>query len=175
MPVPAAFDNDALYDAVDARRRELGLDWYQLAGELWEQSADLNATLDDHPLCGGAVSRQRRQGATSCQYALFMLRWLDRAPEDFLAGEGTHAGEVRLPDAGPDHRLRFDLPQLHGELNAQRTERGLTWAALGEELGCSPARLTNLRSARLADMALVMRVTQWLGRPAAAFVHPAAW
>jgi hypothetical protein len=71
--------------------------------------------------------------------------------------------------------LRFDLAELHAALDARRREEGLTWAALGDGLGCTPARLTNLRTARLADMTLVLRATQWLGRPAAAFVHPARW
>jgi hypothetical protein len=32
-----------------------------------------------------------------------------------------------------------------------------------------------LRTARFADMDLVMRVTQWLGQPSAAFIHPFQW
>lgn len=174
-PLPV-FDCDALFDALDARRHDLDLGWYQLADQLWEQSSDLNAQReDDHPLCGGAVQRLQQRGATSCQYALFMLRWLEQAPEEFLTGPVADVGDVRLPEAGPDHRLRWDLPQLHGVLNEQRREQRLTWAALAEQLGCTPARLTNLRTARLADMDLTMRVTQWLGQPAAAFIHPARW
>ena len=46
--------------------------------------------------------------------------------------------------------------------------------ALAEHIGCTPARLTGLRGARMADMALTMRLTQWLGRPAADFIHPAS-
>lgn len=68
--------------------------------------------------------------------------------------------------AGPGHRLRFDLPLLHGALDQQRRERGPTWTALAEELGCTPSKLTDLRRARLADAEPVLRVTQWLGRPA---------
>jgi len=171
----AEFDCEALFDALDERRRARGLGWYQLADELWEQSADLNAQRDDHPLCGGAIQRLPVRGATSCQYALFMLRWLDRAPEDFLRGPKVEVGDVTLPEAGPDRRLRWDLRQLHQALNDQRREQGLTWADLAERLDCTPARLTNLRTARLADQALVMRVTQWLGRPAAAFIRAAEW
>jgi hypothetical protein len=169
------FDCDSLYDALDRRRRNRGLGWYELADELWDLSADLNAELDDHPLCGGAVSRLQQRGATSCQYGLFMLRWLGRAPEDFLTGPVADVGDVRLPAADAAHRLRWDLAQLHAEVNDQRRDRSLTWAALGGELGCTPARLTNLRTARLADMDLALRVTQWLRRPAAAFVHPSRW
>lgn len=175
MTTLPAFDMDAFYAALDMRRRDAGLDWYELAGQLWDQSADLNAELADHPLCGGAVSRMGSRGATSCQYALFMLRWMGRAPEDFLTGDPVDVGDVRLPDAGPNTRLRWNLAELHEALNERRRELGLTWAELAEELDCTPARLTNLRTARLADMNLTMRITQWLARPAADFVHPAAW
>jgi hypothetical protein len=174
-PLPV-FDCGALFDALDVERRERDLGWYELADELWEQSSDLNAERsDDHPLCGGAVQRLRERDATSCQYALFMLRWLDRAPEDFLAGPALDVGDVRLPEAGADSRLRWDLNQLHTALNERRRQQRLTWAQLADELDCAPSRLTNLRSARLADMGLVMRITQWLGQPAAAFIHPAQW
>jgi hypothetical protein len=171
----AGFDFDAFFGALDAQRRTRGLGWYELADELWEQSAELNARRDDHPLCGGAVSRQGARGETSCQYALFMLRWLGRAPEDFLTGPAVDVGDTRLPDAGPDCRLRWDLRQLHAALNARRQDRGLTWAALARGLDTTPARLTNLRTARFTDLALAMRITQWLARPAAEFIHPADW
>ncbi|MGI8880293.1 MAG: hypothetical protein ACR2KJ_07270 [Jatrophihabitans sp.] len=169
------FDCDALYGALDAQRRADGLGWYDVADELWDQSADLNAQRTDRPICGGAVSRLQQRGATSCQYGLFMLRWLGRAPEDFLSGPVVDVGDVRLPDAGADSRLRWNLNELHTALNEQRRERELTWAALAQELDCTPSRLTNLRTARFADMDLTMRVTQWLGQPAAAFIHPAQW
>jgi hypothetical protein len=174
-PLPV-FDCGALFDALDVERRERDLGWYELADELWEQSSDLNAERSgDHPLCGGAVQRLRERDATSCQYALFMLRWLHRAPEDFLTGPVVEVGDVRLPRAGTDSRLRWNLNQLHSELNEQRRERLLTWAELAQELDCTPSRLTNLRTARLADMDLAMRTTQWLRQPAAAFIHPAQW
>jgi hypothetical protein len=175
MTALPVFDFVGFFAAFDAERRDRGLGWYDFADELWEQSSHLNEQLEDHPLCGGAVSRLGARGETSCQYALFMLRWLGRAPEDFLAGPVVDVGEVELPEAGPDRRLRWDLHQLHTALNEQRQERGLTWSELAQELGCTPGRLTNLRTARMADMALTMRVTQWLGKPAAEFIHPAQW
>lgn len=150
MSVAPVFDFTAFFAAVDAER-------------------------DGHPLCGGAVARLGERGATSYQYALFMLRWLGRAPEDFLAGPPRQAGDITLPQPGPDRRLRWDLPRLHGALNQERGERGLTWDGLGQELGCTPGRLTNLRTARMADLELTMRITQWLRRPAVDFIGPATW
>ncbi len=148
--------------------------WYDLADQLWDQSAHLNAERGDHPLCGGAISRLGARGETSCQYALYLLRWLGRAPEEFLAGSRADVGDVQLPDAGPGSRLRWDLAQLYAALNEERQRQQLTWAGLAGQLGCTSSRLTNLRTARMADMALVMRVTQWLRRPAAEFIHPAS-
>ena len=104
-----------------------------------------------------------------------MLRWLGRAPEDFLSGPVDDVGDVALPEAGTDRRLRWDLQELHAALDDERRARSLTWAALADELDCTPARLTNLKRARFADMDLTMRVTQWLGRSANAFIHPAQW
>lgn len=172
----ATFDFAAFFAAVDAARREQELNWYDLADELWDQSVRLNAERDDHPLCGGAVSRLGARGETSCQYALYLLRWLGRAPEEFLtgpAGDAANVGDTRLPDPGPDSRLRWDLAQLHAALNDERQRQRLTWAELAGRIGCTPSRLTNLRTARMTDMALAMRVTQWLRKPAADFIHPA--
>lgn len=168
-------DFGAFTGAFDAERRSRGLTWFTFTDELWDQSADLNAQRpEDHCLCGGAVSRLPAREDTSCQYALFMLRWLGRPPEDFVR-DARDVGDTRLPDAGPDRRLRWDLPQLYVALDERRRELGLTWSGLADVLSCTPSRLTNLRSARQADLALVMRVTQWLGRPAADFIHPATW
>jgi len=176
MGSPPVFDFGALINALDAQRAENGLDWTALAEELWEQSADLNAQLADHSLCQGALVRHvRAKDAMSCQYALIILRWLGRAAEDFLTGPVVDVGDVRLPAAGPDKRLRWELSELHAALNEHRGEHHLTWAALAEQLHCTPSRLTNLRIARLADMDLTMSITQRLGKPAALFVHPATW
>lgn len=175
MSEPAAFDGAALIAALDAQRVERALDWAALADVLYAQSRDLNVELADHCLCSGALVRTARRGTMSCQYALILLRWIGRAPEDFLTGSVSDVGATTLPAAGPDRRLRFDLPSLYEALNRERQARGYTWNGLGESLSCTPGRLTNLRTARLADMGLTMRVTQWLARPAADFVDTTRW
>lgn len=170
-----AFDCSALFDALNEQRRAAELDWNQLAAVLWQQSSELNARRGDSPLCPGAVPRFGQRGDISCQYAMFVLRWIDRVPEEFLTGPVVDVGTSKLPKAGPDRRLRWSLDELHADLNRRRVEEGLTWVGLGQVIGCTPSRLTNLRTARLAAMDLAMRVTQWLGRPAATYIHPAQW
>jgi hypothetical protein len=50
----------------------------------------------------------------------------------------------------------FGCTAMYDALDDRRQEKGMGWY-------------------ELADMDLTMRVTQWLGRPAAAFIHPADW
>lgn len=175
MAALPAFDGHALIRALDDQRAAGGLDWNQLADTLWRQSSVLNARVASHAMCSGALVRTARRGTMSCQYALTILQWLGRAPEEFLTGPVVDVGETRLPGAGPDHRLRWDLGEVHTALDEVRRDRRLAWVRLAEDLDCTPSRLTNLRTARLADMDLAMRVTQFLHRPAADFVHPAQW
>jgi hypothetical protein len=168
----AYFDGEAFIQTLDERRQERGLTWTRLADELWMQSSELNERLGGDALCPGALYRTSLRKTMSCQYALPLLRWLERAPEDFLDGQVVDVGDASLPSAGPDKRLRWDLSELYAAVDSRRRELELTWVALGEQIGCTPSRLTNLRTARLADLGLVMQLTQWLHQPAARFIHP---
>jgi hypothetical protein len=91
VPTPAEcrairpFDNAALYAALDEKRTALGLSWQRVADQMWEQSAALNGRRSDHPISPSTLTNVTRSPRTSCQHALFMLRWLGRAPESFLA------------------------------------------------------------------------------------------
>ena len=169
------FDGAALTRALDAQRTLQGLRWPGVAAVITAQSAELRAATGDHDLCAGALVRTVQRQTMSCQYALMLLRWLDRVPEDFLTSAAVDVEAERLPVAGPHERLRWDLPALHAEVNDARGELGLTWSALATLLDCSPNQLTNLKKARDADMDLVMRVTQWLARPSVRFIRAVSW
>ena len=171
------FDGSALYAALHARRVELGLSWKQVADQLWQLSAELNDRRRDHPISPSTLSKMADRPRTSCQHALFMLRWLDRTPESFLVGiEDGDDHRFALPQAGPDRRLRWSLKLLWAAMDEERRQQGLTWRQLADLLGCTPSQLTGLRTARFATgMDLAMRIVQWIGRPAADFVYPARW
>jgi hypothetical protein len=171
------FDVSALYAALDDRRAELGLSWKQVADQLWQLSSELNDRRRDHPISPSTLTGMAANPRTSCQHALFMLRWLDRTPESFLAGivDGDNP-RFALPRAGPDRRLRWSLKLLWAATDEKRRDEGLTWGQLADLLGCTPSQLTGLRTARFATgMDLAMRIVQWLGRPAADFVYLARW
>jgi hypothetical protein len=44
------FDFAAFFAAFDTERQNRGLGWYEFADELWQQSAQLNAECEDHPI-----------------------------------------------------------------------------------------------------------------------------
>lgn len=171
------FDTSALYSALDTRRAELGLSWRQVADQLWQLSSELNDHRRDHPISPSTLTNMAKRPRTSCQHALFMLRWLDRTPESFLTGK-SDASDPRfaLPRVGPDRRLRWSLKLLWATMDDKRRQEGLTWAQLAVVIGCTPSQLTGLRTARFATgMDVAMRIVQWIGRPAADFVYPARW
>ncbi len=61
-------------------------------------------------------------------------------------------------------------------MNEQRRASDLAWAELAITLGCTTNQLTGLRTAKFATgIALAMRITQWLGRPASDFIYPSKW
>jgi hypothetical protein len=168
------FDARALFEAVDRQRSERSLSWRQAAEAIWAQSSELNSSRHDHPVAVETIKGMGRRGDTSCQHALFMLRWIGRAPEEFIPRPVVSSAQVGLPAAGPDRRLRWNLGALYEALDARRRDDGLTWKALADLLGCSQSQLTGIRRARFAiGMRLAMRITQWLGRPAADFVYAA--
>lgn len=144
---------------------------------MWELAADLNAYRGhDHPMASSTITRMPRRGDTTCQHALFMLRWLERAPEDFIAQPRPGTAGVALPACDPGHRIRWDLAKLYTALDDVRRAREASWEQAAQRLYCTPSQLTGLRTAKFATgMRLAMRICQALGRPAADFVYPADW
>ncbi len=170
------FDIGALYSALDDKRTELGISWRRVADQLWELSAELNDRRRDHPISPATLTNMAKNPRISCQHALFMLRWLGRAPESFLTGATGDEAGFALPAAGTDRRLRWSLKLLYAAMDEKRRADGLTWPRLAAILGCSSNQLTGLRTARYATgMDTAMRIVQWIRRPAADFVYPATW
>ncbi len=169
------FDAVALYGALDDERVARGLTWSGVAREIWMLSSVLNDQRRDHPISPSTIANMGRRGDTTCQHALFFLRWLQRTPESFLNGAAPR-DDSALPMVGPDRRLRWNLTRLYETLNAQRQREQLTWNELASILRCAPNQLVGLRTAKFAtSMVLAMRITQWLDRPATDFVDARKW
>jgi len=170
------FDSLALFQALDDKRSAIGLSWRQVADEIWDLSAALNARRNDHPISPSTIIGIAKRGGTSCQHALFFLRWLGRTPESFLTTPAGREIEGTMPAVDSHRRLRWDLVKLYEALNARGLEMELTWPQLADTLQCTPSQMTGLRTARFATgMNTAMRIVQWLEQPAADFIYPAKW
>jgi hypothetical protein len=119
----------------------------------------------------------RSKGSIEGDGVLQMLRWLDRTPESFVAGHRERSGvSYALRDVGPERILRFDAGALHSALNARRTELGMTWRQVADDIGgIAPAGLTRLARGGRVAFPQVMRVVIWLDRPAASFTQVSDW
>jgi hypothetical protein len=176
VPEIRPFDAGALYAELDARRTQLGLSWKAVAERMWDLSAELNRQRNDHPISPSTLTGMSKNPRTSCQHALFMLRWLQRTPESFLREPLDDELRFGLPAAGPDRRLRWHLKRLYAAMDEKRRSEGLTWSALASDLECTANQLTALRTAKFAaGMDVAMRIVQWLEQPAATFVYAARW
>jgi hypothetical protein len=173
---PRGFDIQALFDALDRRRLEESLSWTGVARAIWEESEALNAMRGDHPISPATITGMPRRGDTSCQHALFMLRWLDQPAEDFIAEPAAGTTGFALPETDPAHRLRWDLAKLYDALNAVRVEREASWERTATRLYCTANQLTGLRTAKYATgMRLAMRICQGICRPSADFIYVSTW
>ena len=167
---------DALCAALDDARTARGLTWTDLL-------AELNAPFKFVPSVPTSLSTIRGMGgkaSVTSAVVLQVLRWLGRSPESFCEGRppasGADASAEALPDVGAQRVLRFDTKGLHAALDEARRERGLTWRHVAGELpGFMESMLANLVTGPAIGFPRVMRVTQWLGRPAAEFMRGYDW
>ena len=161
------FDIGALYAALDEQRQSRGLSWQHVMREI-------NALFERtpaRPISASTVTGMRKRAVIDGDGVLQMLRWLNQAPECFVPGHQEAAAE-NLPHVGPHQILRFDTKKLHSALDAQRAERGMTWEQVATEIGgFNAAMLTRLSKGGRTGFPHVMRITRWLGRPAACFTR----
>jgi hypothetical protein len=136
------------------------MSWAQVAREVGGVSA-------------GTIKGLGSRGTVEGDGVLQVLRWLGRSPESFLSGElGVTEADAELPPSSQGGVLRFDAREIFKALDAERTERDLTWRQVASEAGLANAdRLTRLRRGGRVSFPDVMRVFAWLGKPAARFAR----
>jgi hypothetical protein len=163
------FDIQALSDALDAERNARGLTWIELVAEInapFKHTTSIPITLQ-------TIRGMTKKRSVTSAVVLQILRWLNRSPESFLKGRHETRAEEHLPDAGPHQILRFDTSAIYEALQQERQRQGKTWAQVAKEMpGFTPNMLSNLVNGPLIGFPRVMVLTQWLGRPAAAYVKP---
>lgn len=162
------FNLSDLYAALDAQRQTRGLSWSQVAREINGPRRHMGG----HALSASTITGTRFRRVAEADGILQMLRWLHRQPESFIPGHSLLADmPVSFPEVGPRQVWRFDTRKVYAALNAQRSERNLTWAQVGKELGLSASSLAYLAKGGRTSFPGVMRMTGWLKQPALEFTQ----
>jgi hypothetical protein len=161
------FNLQALYIAIDEQRQARGLTWRQVAREMNPRVARVPVRASSCSIVTSLRTKTIAEGDSVLQ----MLRWLNRAPESFVADQRHSSGAVDLPDAPSHQILRFDTAKLYAAIDAHRIGRGLTWDEAADQIGgIAAVNLLHLKKGGRTGFPYVMRIVRWLGLPAAHFV-----
>lgn len=162
------FDMRTLCSALDAERQRRNLTWAELTDEI---NTPFRGT-PSIPISTSTLRGMSAKRSVTSGVVLQILRWLDRTPESFLAGQAPEATESAKLPGGPGRILRFDTRAMHAALDSMRQERGLSWREMATQLpGFTDGMLRNLASGPLIGFPRVMLIPQFLGTPAATFVR----
>jgi len=165
------FELRALYEAIDARRRERGLSWSAATREINGYFQDIPGSK---PIATSTIKALRDKAIAEADGVLQMLIWLERTPESFVAGS-KYDGERAALRKPVDKRLRFDTRAMHAALRAQRIARKLNWDEVARACDVSKNTLLGLANGGRTAFPHVMRIVGWLERPAAAFTRVSDW
>jgi hypothetical protein len=159
------FDLAGLSEALDARRRELGLTWQELA----MQVTDRPSRGSDRRIAASTFKGMSQRSSVRDTVVLQALRWLGRTPESFVPGL-RETSKHPLPDDDTG-RPALDTRAIYLAVNDRRARQGLTWREVAAEIGpgFSPGMLTRLAGGTGIGFPRVMRIFRWLGRPVAEF------
>src|SRR5215475_9018713 len=113
------FDPQALYEAIDAQRRERGMTWKELANELCVSTSTIKGMT-------------RRQWGIELDGVMGMTRWLGRTVESFAGGDGGLSKSGVVTKSG--RYTRFDTTALYVAVDEQRQRRSLTWEQVALEV-----------------------------------------
>src|SRR5262249_15541711 len=107
------FDSQALFDAVDAQRRQRGMTWAELSQELNISTSTIK-------------SMTKRSWGIELDGVIGLARWVGRTVESFAGGDGGPPPEPNT--SGRSGRfLRFNTEKLYAALNEERERRGISW------------------------------------------------
>jgi len=155
------FDPQALFDAVEAQRRERGMTWSELSTELGVSASTIK-------------SMTKRQWGIELDGVTAMARWVGRTVESFAGGDGGPA-PAPASYAKTRHFLRFDTAALYAAVDAERDRRRLSWDQVATEVWPSgpwgSKQLEGLARGGRADVYSAVAICEWLGRTIQSFQH----
>lgn len=155
------FDPQALFDAVDAQRRERGLTWSEVSAQLGVSASTIKGMT-------------KRRWGIELDGVMAMARWVGRTVESFAGGDGTPP--TQYPTHAKTRRfIRFDTAALYAALNEERERRGMTWDQVALEVWPTgpwgATQLKGLARGGRADVYSAVVICEWLGRTIESFQH----
>lgn len=171
LAIPAAdFDLGALYAALEARKRQLGLTWTDVVNEISSPFNDCKPRLIR---ASNLRDLDDTRFGVDAGIVLRILVWLGRSPESFVPGHpGADRPESQLSPAGAGNLPSFDFRRIYAKLDAERERRRLSWLQVAQEMG-SPFTANGLQRlylGRFVRFPAVMRLARWLRCPAASLM-----
>jgi hypothetical protein len=153
------FDPQALYDAVDARRRERGMSWADLSRELHISTTTIKGMTT-------------RTWGIELDGVIGLSRWVGRTVESFAGGDGGPSPEA-VSYATARRFLRFDTKSLYTAVDSERERRGMTWDQVAAEIWplgpWGATQLKGLARGGRADVYKALATCEWLGRTIQSF------
>src|SRR5262252_10429345 len=152
------FDPQALYEAIDAQRRERGMTWKELANDLRISASTIKGMT-------------RRRWGIELDGVMGMTRWLGLTVESFAGGNGGTPKFGVLTKSG--RYIRFDTRALYAAVDEQRLRLGLTWEEVALEVWPTgpwgPHQLKRLAEGGRADVHSALAICGWLHRTILSF------
>ena len=155
------FNPQALYDAVDARRRELKMTWLELSREL-------------HISTSTITRMTKRRWGIELDGVIGMARWVGRTVESFAGGDGGPPPEPTSV-ARSGRFARFNTAALYAAVNEERERRAMTWDQVAAEVWPSgpwgASQLKGMAKGGRSDVYKAIAICGWLGTPIQSFVR----
>ena len=159
------FDIELLYAALDEKRESEGLTWSGVAKEIEERFTRVSAST---------IKNMKGKQFVEGDGVLQMLLWLGQPPEHFVPGcKVDLRHELKEPKSGV---IRFDLPKTYQLMDQNREAKGLGWNEAAEQIGgVSADELKRYRKGGRTSFPGIMRISMWLGLPAAELTRSNPW
>jgi hypothetical protein len=171
LEIPATdFDLSALYAALEARKRQLGLTWTDVVNEISLPFQNCKPRLIR---ASNLRDLDDTRFGVDAGIVLRILIWLGRSPESFVPGHpGADRPEAQLPPAAAAELPSFDVTRIYARLDTERERRRLSWLQVAQEIGdpFTANGLQRLHRGRIVRFPAVMRLARWLRCPAASLM-----
>lgn len=165
MGAKVNFDIELLCAALDEKGESEGLTWSGVAKEIEERFTRVSVST---------IKNMKGKRFLEGDRVLQMLLWLGQPPEHFVPGcQVASSYQLKQPKSGV---IRFDLPKTYQLIDQKREAEGLDWNEAAEQIGgVSAGELKRYKKGGRTSFPGIIRISMWLGMPAAELTRSNPW